>query len=59
MAKAMPAFMYKDPMEAAIRLEEPVCKGCIHKITLQERAFCGVGKRELKKCDRYKQEGGV
>lgn len=49
----MPAFMYRDPSEAAERLEESNCRGCKQLVQVLDRELCGVGRRELKRCKRY------
>lgn len=53
--KAMPAYLYGDPCEAAIRREEKHCTGCKHLFELIDRKFCGVGRRKLERCGRFEE----
>jgi hypothetical protein len=50
----LPAFFYGDPMEIAIKQEERQCTGCKHLQTAFDREFCGIGRRDLVRCKRYK-----
>lgn len=50
---ALPAWMYRDPMEAAMRLEARSCNGCRHLIEIPGAELCGVGRRETVKCKRF------
>lgn len=60
---ALPAEMYRDPMEAAMRAEERSCgnprPGCKHLEKLLGREFCGVGRRELVKCKKFQLKNVV
>lgn len=53
MSKAMPAYMYGDPCEAAMRQEAKQCTGCRHEMTVAKRTFCGAGRRKMVRCHRY------
>ncbi len=53
MPKAMPRYMYGDPLDAAIRNEERKCTGCRHLLPILDREFCGIGRRTLTKCRKY------
>lgn len=48
---ALEHWMYRDPMEAAMRLEAQSCKGCRH-----ERSAIIFNKR-VKLCDKNKPHG--
>ena len=52
-SNALPAHMYRDPMEAAMRNEESHCDGCRHLVKLLDREFCGVGRRTLTRCKKF------
>lgn len=55
---ALPAWMYRDPMEAAIRNEEQSCEGCAHSETMFGKKVCLKGKRHTSRCGLYKNKGG-
>jgi len=50
---AYESFMYRDPIESAMRAEEQRCTGCKSLTKLFDREFCGIGRRELKKCKKF------
>ena len=52
-SNALPAFMYRDPMEAAMRNEAKQCTGCRHLAKLLNREFCGAGRRTLTRCKKF------
>ena len=60
MSKALPRFMYGDPMQTAMRMEAQSCKGCVSL----ERVFgvdvCGKARKYAVKCNQFelKKEGG-
>ena len=56
MSKVLPAFMYGNPETAAIRNEEKKCTGCRNLHGTLGKAFCGVGKRTLVRCNRFKEK---
>ena len=56
MNKALPAFMYENPEAVAIRNEEKKCTGCKHLCGVLGNHFCGVGKRTLVRCNRFKEK---
>lgn len=56
MSKVLPAFMYGNPETAAIRNEEKKCTGCKNLYGTLGRMFCGVGKRVLVRCNRFKEK---
>lgn len=54
----LPAHMYGDPMQSAMRAEAQRCTGCKHLQKLLGRDFCGRGKRELKRCKKFDETKG-
>lgn len=57
-SNALPAFMYRNPMEAAMRAEASRCDGCRHLAELLDREFCVVGRRTLTRCRKYDERKG-
>lgn len=57
-SNALPAYMYKDPMEAAMRNEARQCTGCRHLAKLLDREFCGAGHRTLTRCKKFDDSKG-
>jgi len=55
---AYPSSMYRDPLESAIRAEERRCTGCKNLEKAFNREFCGIGRRELKKCGKFELKRG-
>lgn len=59
MSKALPRFMYGDPMQTAMRMEAQSCKGCVSL----ERVFgvdvCGKGRKQARRCWQFEQIKGV
>lgn len=54
----LPAYMYRDPMEAAMRAEDRKCNDCRHRDNAFGVEFCGAGRKELKKCWKYEAKRG-
>lgn len=56
MNKALPSYYYADPCEVAIRNEEKKCTGCKNLCGTLGKEFCGIGKRTLVQCNRFKEK---
>ena len=56
---ALPAWQYRDPLEAAIRAEAESCKGCVFecpvKIAGATLGICVKGKQHGSKCREFRQ----
>ena len=52
---AYPTHYYRDPIEAAMMAQSKRCDGCRHHGKLLGREFCAIGRRELRKCKKYKE----
>lgn len=56
---ALPAWQYRDPLEAAIRAEEESCKGCVFECSVkafgEQIGMCAKGKPYGQKCKAFKQ----
>lgn len=61
MSNAHPAYMYRDPMEAAMRNEARSCKGCAFESSEhmfgQVFMLCSKDKKHGNKCNLYKLKG--
>jgi hypothetical protein len=63
-SRALPAGMYRDPLEYLITEEEKTCAGCTHKT--EEKQFgivfakCSIkGKKYGRRCSRYVEKPGI
>lgn len=54
MGKAMPRFMYGDPMRAAMRSEARSCKGCASLERVFGRELCAKGNK-TRRCGQFVQ----
>lgn len=53
MSKAMPAYMYQDPMQAAMRAEAQSCQGCASTWRSFAIVVCMLGKKHGNRCKDY------
>jgi hypothetical protein len=55
---ALEQWMYRDPMEAAMRLEAQSCKGCVFECPVkafgQQVGMCAKGKPYGQKCKEFR-----
>jgi hypothetical protein len=58
--KALPVFLYRDPLEVAIAREAQSCKGCAHEQTYEFGGrtvkICGEGKAHGSRCKTFREK---